>query len=487
MHVADFEAGTVAIETTRSKRGETTLVRQLGERIGLVHELRELRTAEEITHDGGESLRVDQLLRRHAFDVHVEQSHALLHQTLGAGKTHAALVGEKLTHRTDAAGAKVVDVIDDTVAFFQLEDVADGGEEILGNHDPLVGIHLDAELLVDLVTTDAGEVVFLRIEEETLEQRAGVGGGRWISGAELAIDVLECGFLVFRRVLAERLEKNFVLTTVDDFDVLVAERQKLADDADRERLVSLRDGQFTIENVLERNLVTELAFVHRLAQRKRFGRVEVADDVAVGRVAEHAQERGGEEFTTAAAAVKIDIEQVVGVELHFEPRSSVRNDAERMEQLAIQVLRGFEADTRRAVELGNDDALGAVDDESAAARHHRKLAHIDALLLGASLVFQLERHVKCRTETLAVAQRIERSDFRIFDVVGHEIEFDRFVVAFDGEHLAENRLETRICSLAGEHFLLKEFIVGPTLNLNEVRRLDDFFEFPEIETFSHGV
>ena len=136
----------------------------------------------------------------------------------------------------------MVDVVDDTVAFFQLEDVADGSEEILGNHDPLVGIHLDAELLVDLVTADAGKVILLRVEEKTLEQRAGVGSGRWISGAEFPIDILERGFLILRRILAERLEKNFVLTAVDDFDVLVTERQKLADDADRERLVSLRDG-----------------------------------------------------------------------------------------------------------------------------------------------------------------------------------------------------------------------------------------------------
>ena len=120
MHVADFEAGAVTIETTRSKRGETTLVRQLGEWVGLVHELRELRTAEEVTHDGGKRLRVDELLRRHAFDVHVEQGHALLDQTLGAGKAHAALVGKKFTHRTHAARAKVVDVVDDTVAFFKI-------------------------------------------------------------------------------------------------------------------------------------------------------------------------------------------------------------------------------------------------------------------------------------------------------------------------------------------------------------------------------
>ena len=82
---------------------------------------------------------------------------------------------------------------------------------------------LDAELLVDLVTTDAGEVVFLRIEEQTLEQGAGVGGGRRIAGAEFAIDVLERGFLVLRRILAERLEEDFVLAAVDDFDRLVAE------------------------------------------------------------------------------------------------------------------------------------------------------------------------------------------------------------------------------------------------------------------------
>ena len=53
MHVADFEAGAVAVETTWSKSRQTALVGELGERIGLVHELRKLRTAEEIAHDSG--------------------------------------------------------------------------------------------------------------------------------------------------------------------------------------------------------------------------------------------------------------------------------------------------------------------------------------------------------------------------------------------------------------------------------------------------
>ena len=37
--VADFEAGAVAAQTTRSKGRQTTLVGELGQRIGLVHEL----------------------------------------------------------------------------------------------------------------------------------------------------------------------------------------------------------------------------------------------------------------------------------------------------------------------------------------------------------------------------------------------------------------------------------------------------------------
>ena len=35
----------------------------------------------------------------------------------------------------------------------------------------------------------------------------------------------------------------------------------------------------------------------------------------------------------------------------------------------------------RAVQLGDDDALRAIDDEGASVRHERNLAHVDVLLL----------------------------------------------------------------------------------------------------------
>jgi hypothetical protein len=52
MDVADLEPGAVAREASRPEGGEAALVGQLRERIGLVHELRELGPAEEIADDG---------------------------------------------------------------------------------------------------------------------------------------------------------------------------------------------------------------------------------------------------------------------------------------------------------------------------------------------------------------------------------------------------------------------------------------------------
>ena len=145
-------------------------MRQLGERIDLIHELRELAAAEEIADDRGERFRIDQLLRRHGFDVMIEQRHALFDETLGAGQTDAALVGEQFAHGADAAAAEVIDVVQRAFAVSQAEQIFGRGDEIFLGQDALVEIDFDAELLIDLVTTDAAEVVTLRIEEQALEQ-----------------------------------------------------------------------------------------------------------------------------------------------------------------------------------------------------------------------------------------------------------------------------------------------------------------------------
>jgi hypothetical protein len=72
MHVADFEACAIAGQTARPESRQAALVGQLGERVDLVHELRKLAAAEEVTDDGRQGFGIDELLGRHGFDALVE-------------------------------------------------------------------------------------------------------------------------------------------------------------------------------------------------------------------------------------------------------------------------------------------------------------------------------------------------------------------------------------------------------------------------------
>jgi hypothetical protein len=103
VNVADFEAGAIARETARPEGRETALVREFGQRIDLVHELRKLAASEEVAHDGGQCFRIDQLLRSHLVHALIEKRHALFDEAFGAGQADAALVGEQFADGADAA------------------------------------------------------------------------------------------------------------------------------------------------------------------------------------------------------------------------------------------------------------------------------------------------------------------------------------------------------------------------------------------------
>ena len=189
VHVAHFESGAIAAQSTGSERGQAALVRELCQRIRLIHELRELRAPEEISNHGAERFWIHQLLRRHAVDVDVEQSHALFHQTLGPGETDAALIGEQLADRSDAAAAKMIDVIQRAFAAAQVDQIFDRSDKIFVSQNSLGQIDIDAQLLVDLVTANAAEIIFLWIEKEALEERARVRHRRRVARAQPAVNV----------------------------------------------------------------------------------------------------------------------------------------------------------------------------------------------------------------------------------------------------------------------------------------------------------
>ena len=99
-----------------------------------------------------------------------------------------------------------------------LDEVADDRGDVLAGDRPLLARQLDAhpagdavQLLVELVAADATEVVAAEVEEQALDELAGVVAGRRIARAELLVD-LDQGFLLgLREVLVERVRDERVL------------------------------------------------------------------------------------------------------------------------------------------------------------------------------------------------------------------------------------------------------------------------------------
>ena len=160
VHVAHVEAGAVARETARTQGREPALVRQLGQRVGLVHELRQLRAAEELLHRGDDRPDVDQGARRRL--VGVGDRHALAHDALHAQQADAELVLDQLAHGAHAAVAQVVDVVVQPEAEVDADQLLDDADDVGVRQRARLLRHVDAEALVQLVAADAAEVVAAR-------------------------------------------------------------------------------------------------------------------------------------------------------------------------------------------------------------------------------------------------------------------------------------------------------------------------------------
>ena len=222
MDVADFESGALARQTARPERRETPLVRDLRQRVGLIHELRQLRRPEELANRGHDRLRVDQVVRHRRRHFLVDR-HLLLDGALHADQPDAELVLEELAHGADAAVAQVIDVVDVRRVLAQLEQVADHLVEVLRVQDLLVERRVQPELGVQLQAADPREVVLLRVEEHVLEQRARAVERRRIAGAQAAVDLDERLFVRADRVLLQRLRQDradLVALGEEDLDLL---------------------------------------------------------------------------------------------------------------------------------------------------------------------------------------------------------------------------------------------------------------------------
>jgi hypothetical protein len=350
-------------------------VGQLGQGVGLVHELRKLRRAEELLdgrHNGSD---VDQHLRGDRLDI--LHRHAFANHPLQAQQADPELILQQLADTADAAIAQVVDVVRadrnleglgsprpdpqhaavghqlqalgqdrvvigplETVRLHQGHHVADRSDDVLLGQDRRIGDallaigalrhaghlqgaavragDLPAQLAGQAVAAHPGQVVALGLEEEVVEQLAGALHRRRVAGALFAVDLNQRFFSRLEGILLQgRLQHRVGVEKVAN--LLIGFETQGTDQHRRRNLASFVDA---------------------------------------------------------------DVDHVRGVGLELQPGPAVGDDHGRP-GLAPGVLVDvvLVVDARRAHELADDDPLGPVDHEGALLGHRGEISHEDFLFL----------------------------------------------------------------------------------------------------------
>ena len=386
--VAHLEAGTFTGQTAWSQGRDAPLVRDLRQRVGLVHELRQLRRAEELLEGRRDRLGVDQVVRHQGFGLGLTQT--FLHGLLDTRKTRAVLVFGQLTHAAYAAVAQVVDVVHVAVAIAQVHQDLDDVQDVLVGQRHRTFRRLTSHPGVELHAAHARQVVGVGVVEEPVEQRLDSVFGRRFARTHHAVDGHTGGQLVGRFVNGQGLADVSALVQ------LVREQARQVLDAGTAQLLQQHLGQLVVglghdlagvrvdhvarhdaanEEVLRygdhaRAGLLELTQVahgdalvllhhhraglvgdvkardlaaqtlgHKLHLRAGFHQLEVVVDEEVAEDGLGLQADGLEQdrHRHLAPAVHAEIQDVLRIELEVQPGTAVGDDARREQQLARAV------------------------------------------------------------------------------------------------------------------------------------------------------
>jgi hypothetical protein len=144
-----------------------------------------------------------------------------------------------------------------------------------------------------------------------------------------------------------------------------------------------------------------------------------------------------------------------------------------------------------AVQLRDDDALGAVDDERAVVGHQRQLAEIDLLLahvldrlLGAArfLVEHHEAHLDAQRRGVGESAQLAFLDveYRLAEAVAHVLERRVAGIAGDRENAVESGVQADFVALGFRDVRLQESPVRIQLDRQQIRRAEDARALAEI-------
>ena len=507
--VSHVEGSAVTGQTTGAQSGHTALVGQLGQGVGLVHELRQGRRAKELFDGRRDRADVDEGLGGN--DVQVLDGHALPDDTLHPAKADAELVLQQLAHAAQAAVAQVVDVVGGAHAVGQGAQIVDGGHDVI--HDDVLGdevilpLHdgvlqalfvpgvlvqqlaqdLKADLLADaaLLGVKGDEVAHLHhlvgedLDDGALHVHEGfahaavfqflcLGAVQQLPG--LGDDLAGAGvrhggsqLLAGQTGPEGQLLVEFI--AAHGRQVIPAGIEKQAVDEGLSRIQRGRLTRTQLPVDLQHGLLAGLAGVLLQGSHQQGLLAEHLQDLCLGLRADGAdQARDGQ----LAVFINADVEDVRQVGLILQPSAAVRDDRDGVGDVLCLVGVAGVVDAGGTHDLGDDDALCAVDDEGAALGHQGEVAHEDLLLLDLLGLLVAQAHPDLQGGGIRGVAGLALLHVVLGLFVHGEVDEGQLQVAVivpDGGYIPEDLPEAGV----------QEPLVRLLLDLQKVRHLQHFF------------
>ena len=298
----------------------------------------------------------------------------------------------------------MVDIVHACFAVDKADEIFDYLDEILLGEHAQILVGVQAELAVEAETSHVAEIVALLAEEELVDDVAGGVLIRRFRVAELLVDVVDRFDFGVCRVFLQGVEDDGVFARAglvfleqDALDVgvkdgchglLVENRIPLHDRKgpfdrdDLARILVLKVFGPGLQH-FGREFASLICLQALLVHGNFVGKVEDIDDVLVGVEADGAQKRGyGELFLT----VDVGEHHIVDVAGELYPGTLDGDDPCGIELCSVGVHGLVEEHAGGTVELRNDDAFRAVDNECAARGHVGDVAEIHVLYLGIEIL-----------------------------------------------------------------------------------------------------
>ena len=231
VHVADLDRRALTGQAARTKRGEPSPVPEPGQRVGLVHELRQLAGAEELLQRRHDRADVDDRLRRDRVGVlgrealahdplHPVQAdpEGLLDQLADGAQPAVAevlvlveVILDRLARHRHRLGGEVLDLLARLLGHpeqaRQRDQLADQRDDVVVGQGAGLEVDVEPEPRVQLVAPDARQVVALGIEEQLVQQRTRRVDRRRLAGT-LLLEQLDQRALFGARHLGVGVERH---------------------------------------------------------------------------------------------------------------------------------------------------------------------------------------------------------------------------------------------------------------------------------------